>query len=457
MMCQKSPESPEPCPFLHPRAWFEEREDGRRAGGQLTPPPESRIPIGYEMLQLLTNGHRILEVRRWAAEHGLCASLEREHAVEGQHALVLRGIGVHEAMDGADLLLAEMATFMPDRIEHAGEGIVIPQSTATRLIGQKGQLIRMLARDLRVRLHIRPHPSMAETQVLESFGPTSALNAACDQLQLLCIDPSPAERQLNVENRQLVDIFVDNSNLSICSQSLPDGSRDFLVRLNITKLAREMQGVRSVRRRVVAGSKPPREHGIWRSWENAGFEVNLSHRDPEHNREQNVDEFLVAQALMHVVSNPPGVLIVGTGDGNTRNQLPGTTAANFRNLVTAAIERGWFVELWAWRAGCHHCYFEMEDQFPGSFKVCLLDGLREFVTFRRENLAVGAQDIAVDDDLCAVCLGAPASHRYNPCGHQALCQACADLITPHCHDETSLSWCALCRIPFDSITQSARI
>lgn len=449
MLCPKTPEA---CPFLHPRAWFEEREDD-----ELTPPPESRIPIGREIFHLMTNGHRILEVRRWAAQHGLCASLAREPTVEGQHSLVLRGIGVHEVMDDAEVMVAEMATLVPDRIEHAGEGIVIPQSTATRLIGPNGQLIRMLARDLRVRLHVRPHPSVAETQVLESFGPTSALNVASEPLQLLCIDPSLAERELDVERAQLVDIFVDNSNLSICAQSQPDGSRDFLVRLNISKLAREMQGVRRVRRKVVAGSKPPREHGIWRIWENAGFEVNLSHRDPEHNREQNVDEFLVAQALMHVIANPPGILIVGTGDGNVRNQLPGTTAANFRNLVTAAIDRGWFVELWAWRAGCHHCYFDMEDQFRGSFKVCLLDGLREFVTFRRENLPVNAQDMAADDDLCAVCLAVPASHRYNPCGHQVLCQACAGLVAPHCHDDTSLSWCAVCRTAFDSITQSARI
>jgi len=416
--------------------------------------PESRIPIGQEMARLLKHGH-MLELSCWAAQHSLRASLESEPTGEGQHALVLRGLGVHEVVDRATVLLAEMAALIPDRIERTGEGIIIPQCTAARLIGQRGQLLRMLARDLRVRLHVdNSDPSVPGSQaVLHTFGPTSALEVACRKLELLCIDASPAEIQLESEKAQVVDIFVDNSNLAICSQSQPDGSRNFSIRLNIPKLAREMQGVRRVRRKAVAGSKPPRDHAIWQVWEKEGFEVNLTYRDRESNREENVDEYLVAQALMHVVNHQPGTLIVGTGDGNTHKQRPGTYAANFRNLATTAIRLGWQVEFWAWRCGCHGCYFELEEQFPGRFKVCLLDGLREFVTFCREGLQVAAANI--DDDLCAICLETPASHHYDPCGHQVLCQGCADLVRPHCGDGTSLSWCALCRTPFNSISQAA--
>merc|ERR1712139_188444 len=455
MLCTRTPGTPNPCVnFLHPRAWFEEMPEGV---------PESRIPIGQEMAHLLRHGH-MLELSNWAAQRGLRASLLRGNPQEGQHELVLRGLGVHEVVDSATVLLAQMAALIPDRIEHAGEEIIIPQSTAARLIGQRGQLLRMLARDLRVRLHVEnADPSGPGSQsVLQSFGPTSALRLASQTLPLLCIDPSPAEMQLQLERAQLVDIFVDNSNLAICSQSQPDGSRDFSIRLNIPKLAREMQGVRAVRRKVAAGSKPPRDHAIWQVWENQGFEVNLTYRDPD-NREQNVDEYLVAQALMHIANHQPGTLIIGTGDGNTNRQRPGTYAANFRNLATTAIRSGWRVEYWAWRCGCHSFYFELEKQHPRRFKVCLLDGLREFVTFRREGLRVAAPDIDgdsdeaapnVDDDLCAICLEMPASHQYDPCGHRVLCPECADLITPHQGVGTSLSWCALCRSPFNSVSQA---
>merc|ERR1711959_808250 len=113
MLCTRTPGTPNPCVFLHPQAWFE------------------------EMAHLLRHGH-MLELSNWAAQHGLRASLLRGNPQEGQHELVLRGLGVHEVVDSATVFLAEMAALIPDRIERTGEGIIIPQCTAARLIGQRG-------------------------------------------------------------------------------------------------------------------------------------------------------------------------------------------------------------------------------------------------------------------------------------------------------------------------------
>ena len=67
--------------------------------------------------------------------------------------------------------------------------------------------------------------------------------------------------------------IVDNSNICIGCQFLPNGTRDFSQRLSIQKFAQAVAGVRQVSRQVVVGSKPPRSHAIWQHWENAGYQA----------------------------------------------------------------------------------------------------------------------------------------------------------------------------------------
>ena len=89
------------------------------------------------------------------------------------------------------------------------------------------------------------------------------------------------ELQLAAEMQEVVHVFVDNSNISIGCQFLPSGTRDFTQRLSIQKFAQAVVGTRQVRRQVVVGSKPPRSHGIWQHWENAGYQAGFSKGFPK--------------------------------------------------------------------------------------------------------------------------------------------------------------------------------
>jgi len=313
----------------------------------------------------------------------------------------------------------------------------------------------MLRRDLRVGLQIAEGETPESPTRLFVTGLPADVTDALDKLELLLIDPSPAELQLHQEESQTVDIFVDNSNLLIAARFLPDGTVDGLVRLHVARLSQTMGGARKIRRKVVVGSKPPRNHSIWKRWEDAGYEVLLNERDRETNREQGVDDRLVASASMHIDFNPPGILVLGTGDGNQAGQRPGTYAANFRNLVKKATDRGWTVEIWSWRLSCNRCYMDMaaDTSRPGRVKVVLLDSLRSLVTFRAAAPVMVAGDpaaVAQDDDadLCIACLSEAVTHAFQPCSHRVLCRACTQIYQASRHTA-----CAICRQPYTSISE----
>ena len=116
--------------------------------------------------------------------------------------------------------------------------------------------------------------------VVELKGVPSLLEKARAQVEqhLISFLQSPPllaepELRLSREKDEVVHVFVDNSNISIGCQFLPDGTRDFTQRLSIQKFAQAVAGVRQVSRQVVVGSKPPRGHAIWQHWENAGYQA----------------------------------------------------------------------------------------------------------------------------------------------------------------------------------------
>lgn len=123
-----------------------------------------------------------------------------------------------------------------------------------------------------------PHPD--GDAVVELTGVPSLLEKARAQLEqhLISFLQSPPllaepELCLSREKDEVVHVFVDNSNICIGCQFLPNGTRDFSQRLSIQKFAQAVAGVRQVSRQVVVGSKPPRSHAIWQHWENAGYQA----------------------------------------------------------------------------------------------------------------------------------------------------------------------------------------
>ena len=59
---------------------------------------------------------------------------------------------------------------------------------------------------------------------------------------------------------------------------------------------------------------------------------------------------------------------------------------------------------------------------------------------------------AVEEEvLCVVCMDAPKQHIILPCGHQCVCEACAQQLT-----QTTSPSCPVCRAPIRETTRVYR-
>jgi len=356
---------------------------------------------------------------------------------------------VQEATQQEVLRLTSLRQELTDRIP-------VSQRLVPRLIGPGGHICRMLSRDLGVQIYVDNSRDPDGEAVVEVVGVPDVLEHARAALEKHLIDlmmteprQSECEQQFASESQEVVHVFVDNSNISIGCQFLPDGTRDFAQRINIKKFAQAVEGARRVARRVVVGSKPPASHAIWRHWEDAGFQLFLEHRDPTTNREQFVDGRLVGEAAIHVMHHEAdgnrNVLVVCTGDGNSDGELPGTPGATFISLVEKVARRGWKVEVWCWRCTCHSRYVDLAKDRSLQVKLCFLDGLRKKVTMMSR---AGVEEPA---DLCVQCLVNEPTHAFQPCSHRILCAECAAEVTPH-RNLPPLGCCFLCRTPWTAIT-----
>lgn len=306
------------------------------------------------------------------------------------------------------------------------------------------------------------------TATVEITGVPGVMERAREAIQKHLIDlmekprfQSLCEILYGGEKQDVVHAFVDNSNISLGCQYLPNGTRDFSQRINIQKFDELLKGAREVGHRVVVGSKPPRTHAIWQRWEEADYQVLVEWRDPETNREQFVDARLVGEALMHVEAIEAKkrrgeiddkirhVFALCTGDGNLDGQRAGTTGANFQNLVRSVAERGWRVEVWCWRNTCSSAYKRLAADENLHVKLCFLDGLRNKITMTSK-AKVDSVDQEDLEDLCAQCMSNVPTHAFQPCNHRILCADCALEVVPH-RGRLPLGLCFICRTEWTAI------
>lgn len=367
----------------------------------------------------------------------------------------------------------ELARLSSLRVELT-EQILVPETLLARFMGPEGVHLQFLRRSLGVEILVEPQPAsdLRALRALRLCGPPDVLEHARSALENHLISFSSTqqpfaevEQSILQERSQTVHVFVDNSNICIGCQLLPNGFRDFQQRISIRGFTSMVQGVRKLSRRVVMGSRPSSQR-FWAAWKREGYEVCTAHRDPRTKREEFVDGRLVGEALMHVlqpVGSGSHVLVLATGDGNLEGQAPNTAGANFQNLVRTIASRveGWTVEVWCWRSSCHSCYKRMA--WAGEIRLYFLDGLRKEVTMTAGKTAPALAGSAVPpneglehEDTCVQCLMAEATYAFNPCNHRILCRECAMETRPHWNTRP-LGLCFLCRCPWDDITASDTI
>lgn len=72
-------------------------------------------------------------------------------------------------------------------------------------------------------------------------------------------------------------------------------------------------------------------------------------------------------------------LILITGDGNSNDNR-----TSFPNVVSKALDNGWTVDLWTWRASLSRKFNEIQEKYPSEMKINYLDQARSKITFREK-------------------------------------------------------------------------
>lgn len=111
-------------------------------------------------------------------------------------------------------------------------------------------------------------------------------------------------------------------------------------------------------RAIMIGSHPYPRPVLQRTWEDdaraAGW-VTIA-KDRIIGREQGVDETVHAQMSDFGLEGGSKRLVLVTGDGNHNGGPPNT---NFKSTIEKLLSHGVMIDLWSWKASCHHDYISM--------------------------------------------------------------------------------------------------
>ena len=249
-------------------------------------------------------------------------------------------------------------------------------------------------------------------------GTSSAVAKARLHLETVIKELSPLKPVPEFEDgREVVHVFVDNSNIFIGAQTLPDGSKDYRSRVKVEKLAELVEQKRYCATRVVVGSKPPSTNKIWRRWQNSGYLVRLGTREKDGSGKQSevfVDDALHA-SMAKVILDPKvekskNVVVLLTGDGNKNG-----SGNSFPLLLEACIRKGFSVEVWCWGQSCSKAFRAMMEK--GKIKLFFLDDYRSEICF--------VSDIQKkEEQICVICLDGVGNIELKPCGHKIVCGKC---------------------------------
>ncbi|GMH93966.1 hypothetical protein TrVE_jg7578 [Triparma verrucosa] len=173
--------------------------------------------------------------------------------------------------------------------------------------------------------------------------------------------------------------FLDLSNIQICAQINGDGTKDRSVRLKYDSLDElVMMARRAPVRSFCFGSRSHNDTSdsvVDKYYnENIGWDFQMFTRAPGVG-EEIVDPALVAQiqATLLNVGTPQRIILM-TGDGNPN----GGRGVSFFKAVMMALDRGWIVEIWSWKASCNKLYKNLVG--TSRFSLHYLDDFRDKIT-----------------------------------------------------------------------------
>lgn len=212
-------------------------------------------------------------------------------------------------------------------------------------------------------------PRMSAFQVTASgvMSSSSYSAPASPRASFAAMTPMAAAAQFS-PSEAVSHIFVDNGNVFVGAQSLPNNTMDLALRLNVKQFATLLEKGRVLGTREVAASRPSNPR-ICSTWKKIGYNV---HNDGvEASARQLLSERITTLLDDTRWRNRPNILVLATGDGNF-----------FPSVVLEAVQRGWAVEVWSWSRCLSEKFKKLAVEESSALMLKSLDSFREAVTFR---------------------------------------------------------------------------
>ncbi len=179
-------------------------------------------------------------------------------------------------------------------------------------------------------------------------------------------------------------IFIDNSNIFGGAQRAAATHEPeavlMAVRLYYRNFFQLLERETNPVTKVIAGSVPPGNEGLWEHARRYGYNTDLLNRvesDDGRLVEQGVDEIAhlkIANVLLDY--KPPQILVLVTGDGNDSD-----FGTSFVKQAERALQRGWDVHVWSWADQLSEKFARLSSIKTGNIVVNKLDTYYKSITF----------------------------------------------------------------------------
>ena len=216
----------------------------------------------------------------------------------------------------------------------------------------------------------------AKQRLLRKLGEEPKEEVEERKVELL---PSPVKLKVEVEHpNNDCSIFVDSSNVLI-------GALNSGVVLDVTRLVRLIEQKRNkIVGRFSVGSMVKGYGNLLEAWSKNNYVVRgFKNRGAEELHDDALQN-MISRLLFVNIQNKMGgkgkTIVLCTGDGNRKGSEQG--GQDFPSLVKIALQRGFDVEVWAWRAGCSGRFMAFLTQ--PHFRLYFFDDFMDRIIITKE-------------------------------------------------------------------------
>jgi len=178
--------------------------------------------------------------------------------------------------------------------------------------------------------------------------------------------PSLQPAPVPLEPPAAVHVFMDLSNLVVPLVKFATKNKGLSRPANQIIDDALTQG-RPCATKMISSSRQMQNERAWSEWVDLGWQ---SYTQEATGKEEATDDVLHAMINALILkSERPGVLVIGSGDGNANSGR-----CTFPDCARAALKRGWKVDVVAWHDSLSKkMFYPLQSQYPATMSIRLLD------------------------------------------------------------------------------------